>query len=177
MGDEDTTRVIRHRQNLGGDETIATTSIQKNDAKPSEDDDHTRIFRPSPSIQKDTVSEFASDALIDDPVVGWLVITNGPGKGSALKLGFGMNPIGRSAEERVSINFGDEEISRTGHAVVTYDPRGNKFYIQHGGGVNLTYLDNSPVLGALELKGREKILIGKTEICFIPFCDQNFSWH
>lgn len=45
-----------------------------------------------------------------------------------------MNSIGRASDERVALDFDDELISRKGHAIVTYDPKGRKFYIQHGGG-------------------------------------------
>lgn len=174
MGDDETTRVIKHRQSFGSDETIATTPIGSPEKKVYEDDEHTHIFKPR-SASKQSESTVDS-ALNEDPVVGWLVVVSGPGKGNALKLGFGMNPMGRSNEERVSINFGDEEISRSGHAVLTYDPKGNKFYLQHGGGVNLTYLGENPVLQAQELKGREIISIGKTQLCFVPFCDSTFVW-
>lgn len=173
MSDDETTRVIKHRQSFSGDETVATTSVNPAVKKPYEEDEHTRIFRPASSGAQGSSTDAS---LSNDPVVGWLVVVDGPGKGTSIKLGFGMNPIGRAPEERVSLNFGDEEISRTGHAVVTYDPKGNKFYLQHGGGVNLTYLGDSPVLQAQELKGRELISIGKTQLCFIPFCNSSFTW-
>lgn len=175
MAEDETTRVIKHRQTFGADETIATTPIGTNEKKPYVEDDHTKIFKPS-SATKQGGSSDSDTSLTEDPVVGWLVVVSGPGKGASLKLGFGMNPIGRAQEERVSLNFGDEEISRTGHAVLTYDPKGNKFYLQHGGGVNLTYLGDSPVLQASELKGREIISIGKTQLCFVPFCTSTFVW-
>ena len=87
-----------------------------------------------------------------------------------------MNGIGRNSDQRVSLDFGDEEISRESHALLTYDTKGRKFYLQHGGGVNLTYVGDSPVLQILELKGREIISIGKTNLCFIPFCGAEFEW-
>ena len=52
----------------------------------------------------------ATDAM-DDPVVGWLVIVAGPGKGRALQLGYGANTLGRGSTDRVNLNFGDERIS------------------------------------------------------------------
>jgi hypothetical protein len=108
--------------------------------------------------------------------VGWLVVVDGPGKGKSVQLGYGMNSIGRGAEERVSLDFGDEEISRRGHAMLTYDTRGRRFYIQHGGGTNLTYVGDAPVLMPHELKGREMIGIGNTRLCFIPLCGPDFEW-
>jgi len=77
---------------------------------------------------------------------------------------------------RPVLDFGDEEISRQGHASLTYDTRGRKFYIQHGEGTNLTYLGDAPVLQPHEIKGREIIGIGKTRLMFMPFCGPEFEW-
>ena len=35
------------------------------------------------------------DRGMDDPVVGWLVVVEGPGKGRAVQLGYGSNSLGR----------------------------------------------------------------------------------
>ncbi len=113
---------------------------------------------------------------MDDPVVGWLAIVEGPGKGRALQLGYGSNPIGRGETARVKLNFGDNQISRGGHAIVTYDPRGRKFYVQHGGGTNLTYLNDEPVLTPAELPALSHISIGNTILRFVPLCGDAFDW-
>ena len=39
-----------------------------------------------------------------------------PGKGKSHDLGYGLNGIGRADSERISLNYGDEEISREGHS-------------------------------------------------------------
>lgn len=116
-----------------------------------------------------------TDAM-DDPVVGWLVIIQGPGKGRALKLGYGANSIGRGETNRISLNFGDDQISRDQHTTVTYDPRGKKFYVQQGSGTNLTYLDDEPVLAPTELSARNDITLGNTVVRFVPFCGEDFDW-
>ena len=113
---------------------------------------------------------------MDDPVVGWLVVVEGPGKGRAVQLGYGSNSLGRGATDRVKLDFGDDQISRNGHAVVTYDPRGRRFYVQHGGGTNLTYLEDKPVLTPAELPPLGKIGIGNTVLRFVPFCGTEFDW-
>ena len=113
---------------------------------------------------------------MDDPVVGWLVIVEGPGKGRAVQLGYGSNSLGRGATDRVKLDFGDDQISRNGHAVVAYDPRGRKFYVQHGGGTNLTYLGDKPVLTPAELPPQGRIRIGNTVLQFVPFCGTEFDW-
>ena len=117
-----------------------------------------------------------ADRAMDDPVVGWLVVVEGPGKGHAMQLGYGSNPLGRGATDRVKLDFGDDQISRNGHAVVTYDPRGRQFYVQHGGGTNLTYLGDQPVLAPVELPALSHITIGNTILRFVPLCGAEFDW-
>ena len=116
------------------------------------------------------------DRGMDDPVVGWLVVVEGPGKGRSVQLGYGSNSLGRGATDRVKLDFGDDQISRNGHAVVTYDPRGRKFYVQHGGGTNLTYLGDRPVLTPTELPALSHINIGNTVLRFVPLCGAEFDW-
>lgn len=111
-----------------------------------------------------------------DPPVGWLVVVKGPGQGRSVTIGNGMNPIGRDHAERICVDFGDATISRHGHAVITYDPKGKQFYIQHGGGKNLTYMDDAPVLVPTELQGFSKIVMGETVLLFVPLCGERFDW-
>lgn len=113
---------------------------------------------------------------MEDPVVGWIVIVEGPGQGASLTLGYGMNSIGRAPSERICLDFGDNQISRTNHAAITYDPRGKKYFVAHGGGKNLTYLGDEPVLVPVELKGGEEVMIGDTTLRFVPFCGAEFDW-
>jgi hypothetical protein len=113
---------------------------------------------------------------MEDPVVGWVVVVDGPGQGASLSLGYGMNSIGRAPTERICLDFGDNQVSRTSHANITYDPRGRKYFINHGGGKNLTYLGDDPVLSPIELKGGEEVMIGDTTLRFVPFCGKEFDW-
>ena len=113
---------------------------------------------------------------MSDPLVGWLVVISGPGQGNFVRLGHGMNSIGRAEGQRCRLDFGDTEISRKMHATVTYDPRGRKFYLMHGGGQNLTYIGETPVLQPALLTGGEIISLGKTTLKFIPLCGPDFDW-
>ncbi len=126
---------------------------------------------PKSALQQETAADVPSD-----PVVGWVVIIHGPGEGRGLQLGAGQNTLGRGEKARVRINFGDDEISRDTHAILTYDPKHNKFYIQPGVGVNLTYLGDEPVLTATPLSHGDKIVLGSTTLRFIAFCDESFIW-
>lgn len=117
----------------------------------------------------------AKDAL-QDPVAGWLVVVEGPGIGHVLTVGFGQNSIGRSKEQRICIDFGDDTISRGSHAIITYDPRGRRFYCQQGSGTNLIYLDEAPVLSPMPLENHTEISLGQTRLRFVALCGPEFSW-
>lgn len=110
------------------------------------------------------------------PVVGWLVIIDGPGRGRAREIVSGRNAVGRGAGNDISVDFGDSQISRDKHAVISYDPRGRKFYIQHGEGTNLTYLNDQPVLTPCELEALSHITLGDTVLRFVPLCGKDFDW-
>ena len=113
---------------------------------------------------------------MDDPVVGWLVVTHGPGKGNALPLGSGTNTIGRSGAARVRVDFGDDQISRSAHAIVTYDPRNRDWYVERGQGKNLAYVDGQPVLQPTPLEPHTQIQLGSTSLRFVPLCTKDFDW-
>ena len=177
--DEDQTRLITRKSNHLSDDTDKTMAIGGGSASSNESDGHTKLYRPSrgsAAAGQETLSAGKTSDGPEDPVVGWLVVVDGPGKGKSVQLGYGMNSIGRAADERASISFGDEEISRKGHASLVYDPRGKKFYLQHGEGTNLTYVGDQPVLQPTELQGGETIGLGNTQLVFVPFCGQHFDW-
>ncbi len=114
--------------------------------------------------------------FMKDPDVGFLVITNGPGKGKGLRLGLGQNTIGRGEGNRIKLDFGDPQVSRDKHCVVTFEPKRRVFYIQNDSGQNLTYVGDVVVLQPQELRPGETITIGGTELRFLPLCGPDFSW-
>lgn len=152
---------------------------------PPADADVTQVYRPNrnkgaPSAapgapQEEDVAE--EEDLVADPVVGWLVVIDGPGRGSALTIGYGNNRIGRDAGEDIVLDFGDGQISRENHAVMTYDGKNKKFYIQQGGGRNLTHVNEDLVLTPMELSGGETIQMGDTKLKFVPLCGSDFDWY
>jgi hypothetical protein len=174
--DEFTTRVIR-RKPAGSPPPGSDATQLGRDASappPLPGDDRTRVHRGATGEPAEAASELG-------PTVGWLVLMDGPGRGQSLVLGYGMNHIGRSATNRLVLDFGDEEISRKTHTTITYDPRGKKFYVQPGpDATNLTYLGEEgatqPVLTPVELKGGEIVSLGRTKMKFIAFCGPDFSW-
>jgi hypothetical protein len=171
QGSEDLTKKV-NIQSLGAESDL-DIGVKANS---SEDADKTRLFAAEKPAANVSSEKIATSQLIANPTVGWLAVVSGPGKGNVLSFGYGSNPIGRGGSARVNIDFGDAEISRGEHAIVTYDPRGKKFYIQHGSGNNLTYLEQEPVLVPTELSARAQITLGQTKLMFVPLCGDSFDW-
>ena len=140
-------------------------------------DGTTRIVTPGIRRQGDegTHAQQEEDPMADPPV-GWLVVVRGPGKGRALTLGNGMNAIGRGGECRVRMDFGDDNISRTNHARLVYEPRQRRWLLNHGDGTNLTYLNGEVVMSTVELQSGAEIQLGDTTLRFQAFCSKDFDW-
>ena len=136
------------------------------------DPERTVFFRPTAGPEDGG----AAGDVMDDPPAGWLVVVEGPGKGNVATLGMGANSVGRDRSERVVLDHGDTKISRTNHGTITYDPLGHKFYLQHGGGKNLTYVGDEPVLAPRELAPLTHVRMGDTILRFVPLCGADFSW-
>ncbi|WP_419739359.1 FHA domain-containing protein [Ruegeria sp.] len=108
--------------------------------------------------------------------VGWLVVTQGPGRGSSITLTEGLMQIGRNDDQAIQLDFGDTGISRSNHAVIAYDPEDRKCYLGHGGKANLVRLNGKPVLSTVALSNGDLIRISETSIRFMAFCDEGFDW-
>jgi len=148
-----------------------------NQSQPTSNEPVTQlIIQPNKPTDLNNPLDSASSTIVSDPVVGWVVIIDGPGKGTSLQLGPGQNTLARGHQSRVQIDFGDHEISRESHSIITYDPKHNKFYIQPGLGTNLTYLGEEPVLSPTPLVHGSRIILGSTTLRFIALCDDSFSW-
>lgn len=176
MSSDDTTRVIRPKVAgalRGNSDTTVILEAPVSRGNQGGDTD-TKIFRPRSS--QSGKPDFVSQDFYKDPLVGWLVIVSGPGKGISLELGYGVNSIGRDNDQRVPLDFGDNEISRKSHAAVIFDQKSRCFFVQHVDGINLTYVNDVPVLQPVEIKGKEVISIGNTKLVFVPLCDADFDW-
>ena len=142
-----------------------------------DDEGATRVVGPHGPISRRHAGEQpdSRDPMLDPPV-GWLVIVRGPGKGRVLTLGLGLNIIGRSPDMRVCLDYGDNNISRTNHARIVYEPRKRQYLLSHGDGTNLTYLDNELVMTPVELGSGGEIQLGNTTLRFQAFCGSAFDW-
>lgn len=110
------------------------------------------------------------------PVVGWLVCIKGESFGSSFTLKAGKNFIGRSSAANDVALKGDKSISREKHAIVIYDPKSRIFLAQPGTSSELFYVNDKVILQATEIRERDIITIGNTNLVFIPFCGAEFSW-
>lgn len=108
--------------------------------------------------------------------VGWLIVVDGHGVGSAFTLFDGVSQIGRGSDQTVCLDFGDNSISRESHAVVAYDSETRKFFLGHGGKTNLVRLNNRPVLSTEEIETGNTICIGETTLRFVGLCGGDFQW-
>lgn len=117
-----------------------------------------------------------SEQEMFDPPVGWLVVIDGPGKGSDLHIYNGYNSLGRDPDTRIPLNFGDKTVSRRDHAAFIYDLEANKYYVQHKEGKSLTKVDGELVTNVKELNGFERISIGKSTLLFVRLCTDKFVW-
>lgn len=110
-----------------------------------------------------------------DPVVGWLVCIAGPDKGRDYRVRAERNFIGRSPEMDIFVE-NDEHISRKNHAVISYNPRNNKFKLLPGDGRALVYLNDDDVNTAQELKAYDIMEMGDSKFMFVPLCGEQFQW-
>jgi hypothetical protein len=110
-----------------------------------------------------------------DPVVGWLVCIEGADRGRDYRIRSERNLIGRAPSMDICIS-GDDAISRTAHAVISFEPRRQTFRLLPGEGHGLVYLDEVVVEGPTELKPYAKIELGQTTLLFIPLCGDQFRW-
>jgi hypothetical protein len=111
-----------------------------------------------------------------DPVVGWLVVLEGPGRGKAVSVFAGMNSVGRDEGQRIRLDFGDAGISREGAAFITFEPKRRTFHINHGGKANIVYLNDEAVLTPVPLANGHMIAIGATKLRFVALCGPEFNW-
>ncbi len=110
------------------------------------------------------------------PVVGWLVIVSGPGRGRSLELGLGMNIIGRGASNRINLDYGDDQISAEDHFRIAFDAQNHLFHLVPGRGTNLVYVGGQPLLSPVQLASGSELTVGATKLRFAAFCGPDWTW-
>ncbi len=135
------------------------------------------FMAPSRYAQDDSMTvHFYQKTLGTEPVVGWLVCINGVHFGQDFRIKSGRNFVGRSGAMDVCLS-GDTAVSRDRHLIVTYDPKGNTFFAQPGDTSSaLSYLNDKPLLEATALKTGDKLTVGESDLMFVAFCGETFTW-
>lgn len=108
--------------------------------------------------------------------VGWIIVIEGPGRGTSFTLHPGLAKIGRGEEQDIQLNFGDTGISRSHHASIAYDDEEERFFLGQGGKKNIVRLNGRPVLSTEPLESGDTIRIGETTLKFLALCGPNFTW-
>ncbi len=119
-----------------------------------------------------TVAVF-QDTFSMDPVVGWVVCTEGFDQGKSYNLYARTNLIGRG--EKADIVLEDSTISKE-QVKLSYDERHNNFYLIPGDSTNTTYLNDAPLYVPTAVHPYDLIEIGRSKLMFIPFCSEKFRW-
>jgi hypothetical protein len=133
----------------------------------------TRVLAVEPAPEANEPLENAQPA---NPVVGWLVVVDGPGRGKDLSFAVGMNAIGRGDDNDVVVDFGDDEIVSEAHAYIVYDEEGRSFHATHAGQNSVVRLNNEPLLEAKEIKSGDQLRIGQTTLRLVTLCGADFDW-
>lgn len=121
------------------------------------------------------MAEDSKSPLVDNPVSGWVIVMDGPGRGSSFQLNIGGTSIGRDVDADVTLDFGDGAISGE-HADIIYDPKGKRFFVRPLSETNLTYIHDEPLLTPMEINTGDEFNIGETTLRFVAFCGRDFDW-
>lgn len=112
-----------------------------------------------------------------DPVVGWLVVVGGAGLGAFRPIFEGNNTMGRGANQRIPIDFGDETISSEEQAYIRYDSVDRRFLlVPNLAKTNIVAVNDKKPTSAVELAAMDVVTMGRTQLVFVPFCSRDFDW-
>ncbi|HET6391137.1 FHA domain-containing protein [Hyphomicrobium sp.] len=150
----------------------------------------TRVIRPDPAKSRQPEPEAAPRTILvrgkqkiehgtfeRDPVVGFLIVVGGPGLGSYRPIFEGNNTVGRSAANRIPLDFGDETISNEAQAYVRYDSSDRSFlFVPNLAKTNVVSVNDKRPAGPVPLHPMDVITFGRTQVAFLPFCGSDFDW-
>ena len=122
-----------------------------------------------------TIALNVNESTGNQPVVGWLVVTEGDHKGESFPIHSEKNAIGRGSNFDVDLSF-DKAISKDGDVNITYDSRGKKFFVTLASGKNNVYHNGNLLLTPEEVKDYDVIEAGATKLVFRSFCNDEFTY-
>ena len=120
-----------------------------------------------------TVAKVKQNNIV--PPVGWLVGVAGPYWGKSFECKTGRNRVGRNPEMEIVLSE-DSTVSRDSFAILIYEPRWRKFYIDSGNHTGIVYLNDKPLFSHAELNAYDKLCLGQSTFVLIPLCGERFTW-
>jgi hypothetical protein len=111
-----------------------------------------------------------------EPVVGWVVVIKGPGRGASREVFSGRNALGSDPEQMIPINFGDPAFARRGHAFIVYDNEERAFYIEDGKQKELVRVNGQLLSETRAIHHGDEIRVGQTTLKFVALCGPEFDW-
>jgi hypothetical protein len=158
--DPPTTRVVR------GVARDVAAAIGAGGDEPAE---RTQFVRGRQKVERTTFHQ--------DPVVAWLVVVGGPGLGAYRPVYEGNNTLGRSSQQRIPIDFGDDAISSEEQAYIRYDSADRTFlFVPNLAKTNVVSVNDKKPTSAVPLAAMDVIGVGRTQLVFVPFCGPDFDW-
>ena len=135
-----------------------------------------RVLTPPepPTGPASTLSVYEETCFLD-PVAAWMVGVSGAALGRAWELKARNNRIGRSEAMDVRLD-GDRTVSWEDYACIDYDRMHDTFTLIPGRFRNTLYLNGEAVYAARPLQAYDRLLLGMTEMMFVPFCGESFRW-
>lgn len=136
---------------------------------PDDEDDRTRVMPGRLQDEGlarregdlDDVSTHMVGKRANNPIAR-LIVIDGPGIGNGRPIYPGTNSIGRDMRNRIPLDYGDDSISRIGHAVIVAGKDAADMTIIDGGKVNAIHLNSVMVTGERALVVGDVIEIGLT---------------
>lgn len=131
----------------------------------------TRFLNFNTSPGKVTAGDQEADTAAYEPAnkpdaPAWLTIVDGAGHGTVFALKGNYARIGRQDDQEVALSFGDDSISRDGHAIVCFYGEEQGFIIRDGGKPNPVYFNGRRIQGERRLSDGDLIRIGETTLRF-----------
>lgn len=112
-----------------------------------------------------------------EPVVGWLVVVKGPGRGVSRTIVTGRNSLGAGADEDIRIDFGDAAIAAHGHLYIVYDEEAREFVVEDGKQKVVVRLNGKLLTETMPIGHGDELRIGATTFRFVALCGPDFDWH
>ena len=112
----------------------------------------------------------------DQAIFGWLVIVEGAGRGQSFPVNKDITTVGRGADQDVSLDFGDEYISRAAHITIHFDRERDLVAVRFEDRRNPVLLNGNVLSGTRLLKHKSRLTIGQTILRFVQIDDHEAFW-